>query len=814
MVIGIIFALIAALILGSIIIVLYRVFGGQEGKNIDWNQELTYSTNFRYGVILALIGYHVGIHSYLFINTQDYRFPTIGWMIFSFALSALTLVLLWSKRNLLVYSLAIVIALSGLLLPFRANGFVQSVNIAMSMITTLIAIYLLTRPTPIWTISKIIQESLLYIPLTIIQTVRLFKSFVRPSSIKQHSFLGWFKTLIITFIVLFFFIALLSNADPVFSQIIKEFREQLLGRTLASVIILIILSALLSIIRPHMHEESAEKTTEWISYRDVYAVSIAVVAILGIFLFVQFKYLFGGSQELLVNLNLTYSEYVRKGFIELLIATFAGGCISYLFTLKSRGQSEGKHTLSTALNAILIAQLVFLLISAIKRDLLYVDTYGLTRVRIVGGLFLLWLFGFLSTLAFFTFKKNMREVRILLTMWILSIIVWGTLNIVNIDRVVAQGAPAHHEYTDYFYLTQLSEDASFQWTTLPPQMERDARLLLQKESLSEVDASQLAGIKLGLITFIEKRDRLYRYYAPSEWLLTNGWKIGDQFEKSVFNSDQYSGSSYYHDDIISTISDSSWNDKTKERELPETLIKQRSWPYLNLSEQNAYASIATNETYYFDQINQLVTDIRTYQVKKQISLWEHENRLLYELKYPFISVTLQRYRPEDYTRRYIESTQNQDLFVAIESEQEWSVPKLYPVTCAETLPQELTAIGVLNRSSTIVSPQGTPTYYMGTLSSISTTQNAQIPLKILSTLTLLQPKMNTEVGMEMYPTNSGSREKEVVINNTKMQTAPLNSNEQIIVNATVKPVKTNTNATCTYEYEVIKIVEVMDLMQR
>src|SRR5690606_14477966 len=97
------------------------------------------------------------------------------------------------------------------------------------------------------------------------------------------------------------------------------------------------------------------------------------------------------------------SQYVRKGFIELLTATFFGGLLSYVIALMSHQEEKKEKSWQLqGLNTVLIVELGFLLGSAWKRNAMYMDVYGLTRVRLIGELFLLWLAGFLALLLLFS----------------------------------------------------------------------------------------------------------------------------------------------------------------------------------------------------------------------------------------------------------------------------------------------------------------------------------------------------------------------------------------------------------------------------
>ncbi len=791
----VVFATILSLIffsaIGGIILWLYKLLGGPEAKTINWNGNVTYPKYFAVAAAIILIGYHIGLHSYLFVFGPDMRFAALGWAIFSVLMACAWLALLWKRQNFIVWSAVIIIAVSGVSMVLRANGFVQSFNLGVQLLSMLILTIMLIHETITWTLGTAIRTLAAALPQGIIHFIQIARSLFRRDAEKQQQLGGWIKTIVITIGVLVFFIYILSQADPVFSQIIKEFRDQLFGRTFATIIILFILASLFSI----QLNGKQNVTGGWITFRDIVTAVTAVVAIIAVFLFVQYKYLFLGSRELLIELNLTFSEYVRRGFTELLLAVFIGGFLSYLTTLKLRSHTDVKQIQwARVVNIVLILELFFLLLSALRRDLLYVETYGLTRVRVVGGVFLFWLFGFLLLLAFFELRKNMREAKIMFGLWLMSCIVWLLLNTMNIDKMVIAGAPKHHEYTDYFYLSQLSEDPIDEKIALIPQMETEINTLLQKEKLTDIERNQLAGIKLALVTFIEKRDRLYRYYAPQDWLLQNGWRIGNQFEKD------YIQNGYGQDNINESIYAIGWKDSKKKRALDEILIKQRKFAYYNQSEQRAYNTLASNTHAYFDPINDLLKRIRTYQIEKQISLLKEENRLLHEFQYPFLSVTLRRYYPEQLNRIYISndpaSNLNMKVFMQLEKNQPLNVTQLRTAQCGQ-LVEPVEVYGVMSNYTSSI----TATTQITNLESINALGEGAVVVQVPAGVKIQNSFDDTSV-----VTRDGSMQ---IIENKP--SAYYTQSDRIAVKALLSPVAIQAGGYCKVEFEAKELTEIKGL---
>ncbi|KAA9381438.1 DUF4173 domain-containing protein [Microbispora cellulosiformans] len=99
------------------------------------------------------------------------------------------------------------------------------------------------------------------------------------------------------------------------------------------------------------------------------------------FVTVQITVLFGGSRRVLSTAGLTYAEYARSGFFELVtVSVFVLGIVAGAVALLRR-QSRADRRLLAALLGLLCAFTLVVLASALHRLGLYTDAYGLSRLR-------------------------------------------------------------------------------------------------------------------------------------------------------------------------------------------------------------------------------------------------------------------------------------------------------------------------------------------------------------------------------------------------------------------------------------------------
>jgi len=106
------------------------------------------------------------------------------------------------------------------------------------------------------------------------------------------------------------------------------------------------------------------------------------------FVAVQFRYLFGGSALVQSEAHLTYAEYARHGFFELVAVTALTLPVLLLadWALGDRGRRAFRW-----LAAALLLLLGVVIVSALERMRLYVQHFGLTELRLYATGVILWL---------------------------------------------------------------------------------------------------------------------------------------------------------------------------------------------------------------------------------------------------------------------------------------------------------------------------------------------------------------------------------------------------------------------------------------
>jgi hypothetical protein len=185
-----------------------------------------------------------------------------------------------------------------------------------------------------------------------------------------------------------------------------------------------------------------------------------LVLLFAMFVAVQLTVLFGGSEHVLDTDGLTYAEYARGGFWQLLIVT---GLTLVVLAGAARWAPRDTGTDRVLIRVILGALAVLTLVvvaSATHRMDLYADTYGLTRLRLLVSLCELWL-GLVFVLILIA---GIRLTALWLPRAVVAAGVLALLGLAgaNPDRLIADHNVTRYEQTDRIdtrYLSNLSADA-------------------------------------------------------------------------------------------------------------------------------------------------------------------------------------------------------------------------------------------------------------------------------------------------------------------------------------------------------------------
>lgn len=212
----------------------------------------------------------------------------------------------------------------------------------------------------------------------------------------------------------------------------------------------------------------------------------ALLVLLASFVGLQARYFFAGEAMLRMT-GMTYAELARRGFFELVFATALVVPLllaaQWLLDRDRPRAVESFHALVVALLGVVL----LVMLSALARMKLYVDTYGLTEDRLYASVFMGWIGFVLVWLAFTELRDRLN--RFATGAVLAGFAVVAALNVLNPDAVIARTNVERAQrglLFDAEYLGRLSSDAvptiAARWALL----DHDARCVLQAGVLSEV----------------------------------------------------------------------------------------------------------------------------------------------------------------------------------------------------------------------------------------------------------------------------------------------------------------------------------------
>jgi len=122
----------------------------------------------------------------------------------------------------------------------------------------------------------------------------------------------------------------------------------------------------------------------WASTAEWAGLLVVVDVLFAVFVAIQFAVFFGGRTHVLTQEGLTYAQYARGGFWQLLGATaVAGSVLGFAWLALPRPTPARLRRLFRVLAWVLLALLGVVLVSAFRRLALYEDAYGLTWLRVL-----------------------------------------------------------------------------------------------------------------------------------------------------------------------------------------------------------------------------------------------------------------------------------------------------------------------------------------------------------------------------------------------------------------------------------------------
>jgi hypothetical protein len=187
----------------------------------------------------------------------------------------------------------------------------------------------------------------------------------------------------------------------------------------------------------------------------------AVLIAFGAFVAVQVTVLFGDRDYVMRTVGLTFAQYARKGFWQLLVVTLLTLVVMAVAVRVAPRAGRGDRILLRVLLGALATGALVVVTSALWRMSVYEEAYGFTRLRVFVSAFEIWL-GALFVLMLIAGVRLRAKwlAQAVVAAWVLTLI---GLAVLNPDRFIAeQNINRYHRgaHLDVPYLSTLSSDAA------------------------------------------------------------------------------------------------------------------------------------------------------------------------------------------------------------------------------------------------------------------------------------------------------------------------------------------------------------------
>jgi hypothetical protein len=179
-----------------------------------------------------------------------------------------------------------------------------------------------------------------------------------------------------------------------------------------------------------------------------------------LFVVVQLRYFFGGAALIDQTAGLTYAQYARQGFFQLVTASALVLPIVLGIDFLARGGTPAEIRTIRQLSGLLLTLLTVVMASALERMRLYVSAFGLSDTRLYATAFMVFLVGVFSWFAWTVLRGNRARFAFGALMHGLAVL--AGLHVLNPDAFIVktnlnrQGA---EQPFDAKYATTLGADA-------------------------------------------------------------------------------------------------------------------------------------------------------------------------------------------------------------------------------------------------------------------------------------------------------------------------------------------------------------------
>lgn len=398
------------------------------------------------------------------INNNSYLGISVPIVVLFFVFGAVFTIGKIKKINFIGLYLLFIGILLSITYSIFTNPLLRTINLILVPLSLITGSFMIAFPQCEFTTKGIISNILPNITINIFNDSKLdiIKKSLdgrKISKIRNDKNLAILKGIIISIPILIILVVLLSSADGMFAIVFGNNLYKFLNaistispkaiviRTVIFMVVFIYLYYLFSTFRFIIKKDYKNKSKE-IDKNIANTILISINSLYLIFCYVQIKYLY-----IKANISMTseeYSEYARSGFFQLLLVVILNIIIIVLF--KSRIRNNRTTNILNTLITVISMGMTF---SSMYKMKLYIDNYGMTRMRFLTSIFMffiLWILGFI--LVYLWKNINLYKYSI-----VIGSILYLSISFCNMDKFIARyNIKLNGNEVDVEYLSNLSLD--------------------------------------------------------------------------------------------------------------------------------------------------------------------------------------------------------------------------------------------------------------------------------------------------------------------------------------------------------------------
>src|SRR5712664_846026 len=284
--------------------------------------------------------------------------------------------------------------------------------------------------------------------------------------------------------VLVVFAALFASADQVFSNVLTNLfafdAETVISHTFFIAFWAFLVAGYLrwSFLGQPLHAFTPKPRT--VSSVVPLATALGLLnALFLMFVVVQLRYFFGGAALVEQTSGLTYAEYARRGFFELVTASALVLPVLLGVDFLARGGTTPQVRTIRQFSGVLLMLLTVVMASALERMRLYVSAYGLSTTRLYATAFMVFLIGVFAWFGWTVLRGNRQRFAFGALMQGLAML--AGLHLLNPDAFIVEtnlNRPAAERPFDAHYALTLGGDAVPPLLAALPQLGSEDRCVI------------------------------------------------------------------------------------------------------------------------------------------------------------------------------------------------------------------------------------------------------------------------------------------------------------------------------------------------